>query len=419
MASTYFGIRMSSFRYQALDPNGTLVDGQIEADDVQQAVARLAEDGLKVQSIRVAPGWEPDQVRQLGGSPPRDAAAAGRSPGESIEQAVLRGHLATILERGQLILPALEAFAEEMPSGRHRRQLRIVCQVLAKGDVAEAAATLSDLPELWIPLLSAASTSADPGRVLHEFLSESRRMDELNQQWGLTLIYPVLLLCLAITVLVALSVFVIPEFRAIFDDFDMRLPALTSLVLSMAWLLSGWGGVIIAVLLAVALVILLNANRLLPSSPFAWMGARFGVPFGRRTSVARFASYLADLLEAGVTLPNSLRIAGFSTKRSQLQFAAWSLANQLESDGDYANRDYSRPMTETLWHALTAEMPTAARIELLRTIATCHTERVRIGLSWTSGVVEPIAICLVGLSVAVVVLALFLPLVSLVKGLSG
>lgn len=315
--------------------------------------------------------------------------------------------------------PALQAYAEEMPSGRHRRQLRAVCRVLTSGDVSKATKTLSEFPEFWIPLLSAAATSTDPGQVLHEFLSESSRMDELRHQWGLTLIYPVLLLCLAMTVLVALSVFVIPEFRAIFDDFDLQLPAITSLVLSMASFLSGWGGVIIASLLVVVLVLVLNASRLFPPSVFAWMGDRFRAPFSRRTSIARFASFTADLLEAGVNMPDALRIAGFTVKRSQLQRAAWNLANRLDSKRDELDRDYQGPLTSSVWHALTANVPTATRIHLLRAIGTCHAERVRVGLSWTSGIVEPLAICLVGLSVGVIVLALFLPLVSLVEGLSG
>jgi type II secretory pathway component PulF len=63
-------------------------------------------------------------------------------------------------------------------------------------------------------------------------------------------------------------------------------------------------------------------------------------------------------------------------------------------------------------------MSPAVRVRLLREISTCHAERVRAGRSWTSGIIEPIAICVVGLVVGWTVLALFLPLVSLIRGLS-
>ena len=95
---------------------------------------------------------------------------------------MLRAHMATILERGRAIAPALSAYAEEMPAGWQRRQLIGVCRVLERGDPDEAAAALSELPECWIPLLSAATSSSDLGHVLHEFLTESRRTDDLRQK---------------------------------------------------------------------------------------------------------------------------------------------------------------------------------------------------------------------------------------------
>jgi general secretion pathway protein F len=327
--------------------------------------------------------------------------------------------MATILERGRTIAPALVAYADELPAGRQRRQLLAVCRVLASGDAAAATAALAELPECWIPLLSAATSSTDPGHVLREFLSESRRTDELRHQWWLTLAYPILLVCLAAVVLVALSIFIIPEFRAIFIEFDMALPPITLFVLAVASWLSSWGLLIIAALIAALVVLFLKAIRLLPATMFAWLGDRFRPPFGRRTAVARFAHFTADLLEAGVSMPDALRIAGFTVSPSRLQRAAWGLASDLEATGGCSVRAYQRPLTATVLHALTAEMSPATRVRLLREISACHAERVRIGLSWSSGIVEPFAICLVGFWVGLVVLALFIPLVKLVEGLSG
>jgi type II secretory pathway component PulF len=57
-------------------------------------------------------------------------------------------------------------------------------------------------------------------------------------------------------------------------------------------------------------------------------------------------------------------------------------------------------------------------VRLLREISSCHADRIRTGLSWTSGIIEPIAILVVGCAVGFTVLALFIPLVKLVEGLS-
>jgi type II secretory pathway component PulF len=211
---------------------------------------------------------------------------------------------------------------------------------------------------------------------------------------------------------------VIPDFRGIFVEFNLELPGLTRWMLAVSDWLSSWGLLTIAALLILFALSLLNSRRLLPSSAFAWLGDRFRPSFGRRTAVARFTRFTADLLDAGVNMPDALRIAGFTTSRSGLQRAAWRLASDLESGAHVAQRSYQRPLTATVLRAITADMPTASRIRLLREISSCHAERVRVGLSWTSGIIEPMAIVLVGLVVGLTVLALFVPLVKLVEGLS-
>ena len=71
----------------------------------------------------------------------------------------------------------------------------------------------------------------------------------------------------------------------------------------------------------------------------------FRAPFGRRTAVARFARFMADLLEAGVSVPDALRIAGFTVNQSRMQRAAWRLANDIESTGGFSQAAYQRPLT--------------------------------------------------------------------------
>ena len=64
-------------------------------------------------------------------------------------------------------------------------------------------------------------------------------------------------------------------------------------------------------------------------------------------------------------------------------------------------------------------MPDAARIHLLREVAQSHAQRAAKLLSWTQGVMEPLAICVLGILVGFTVLSLILPLVRLIQGLSG
>ncbi len=227
---------MATYHFQAVDAAGQLVTGELEAESVQQALAELETRGLVLQSIGLTSYQASAQAKETAVGPPDTPS---RPAGASLEQEVLRTHMETVLQRGRKILPALEAYAEELPAGRPRKQVQSVCRVLASGDTSEAAAELVQSPEYWIPLLSAATSSTEPGQILDRFLSDARQTGEIRHQWWLTLAYPIGLACLALVVFVALSVFVIPEFGNIFTDFDLELPELTIWVLSIAsWLSS-------------------------------------------------------------------------------------------------------------------------------------------------------------------------------------
>jgi type IV pilus assembly protein PilC len=215
-----------------------------------------------------------------------------------------------------------------------------------------------------------------------------------------------------------LSIFIIPGFRSIFKEFGLEVPWLTEVVLNVASFLSRWGLVFLAALGVLFVLLLLKSSRFWPAVAVARLTDRISPFFGRRTAVARFARFSADLLEADVRFPDALRIAGFTVNQSRMRQAAWQLANDVEATGAFSERAYEEPLTATVAYALSGDMPTASRVHLLRDISNCHAERVRIGLGWTTGLVEPLAICLVGVLVGLTVLGLFIPLIKLIEGLS-
>jgi type IV pilus assembly protein PilC len=399
---------MPAFRYQALNADQRLITGELSAATVEQAVTQLHSAGLAVQSISLI-------------SPTPTHVPAGIAPtvDTNVEQAALQTHMVRVLEQGKPIAPALRAYAEEMPRGRRRRQLCQVVDVLQRGDSAEATTALAALPEYWIPLLSAATSSRDPGRVLREFLSESQQADELYRQRWLTFAYPALVLGIAAAVFIALSFVALPIFQTVFSDFNLELPAFTRVVMTLAsWVTDGQA--LIFVLICGALgAILWTGRRLLPASVRSSFNSRFSMPWGRRTAIAKFARFTADLLEGGLSTPDALRIAGFATKNPPLRAAAWRLANEIASGSQRAQSADERPLTATLLHAINADIPASARINLLREISNCYAARTRMFFSWTRGLIEPLSICAVGLVVGGVVIALFTPLVSLVEGLSN
>jgi type IV pilus assembly protein PilC len=382
----------------------------LSAETVQDAIAQIEARGLTLQSI----GYLPVEPILPAMRPVMTDAGSAR---EVIEQTILRTHLAKVLQGGKVIVPALQAFSEEIPAGRRRNELLMLIGILERGDQTEAEQAFAALPEYWIPLLSAAISSSDPGRILPAFIRETQRSDELRRQWWLMFAYPFFIACIAGTLLVFLSVLVIPIFRDIFAGFNLNLPWLTSFNLTVAsWIARAWPYVLLVFVLLVG-GLTLRSFRVskrgfdLSSPLFAFVG--------RTTAIARLSQFMADFLEAGLSVPDTLKVAGLLTNRQGLRNSVWRLADELQVNASAAKQLQPPPKMASVYYALRSEISTQARVRLLREITQANAEQVRLRLSWTRGVIEPVGIFMIGLLVGIVVLSLYLPLVKLIEGLAS
>jgi type IV pilus assembly protein PilC len=398
---------MPRFLYQALNTEQQSVAGEVHADSAAQAVVQLEASGLAVQSIG---------LENATGSPRVGTAAA--SPFAGPGPTVLQRHLHLVLERSRDIAPALRAYADEVPSARRRRELHLVVQMLERGESLEVATQAGTLPGYWIPLLTAASSAKDPARVLREFLKESRRVDDFQRQWWLALAYPMLVIALSAAVLVGFSFFIIPIFTNIFQGFGIRLPRLTVAVLTIAEFITSGKIILAALVLAAVIAVAWWGLSLLPVGFRNWFTDRWSNPFGRATTIARFSQFTADCLESNLDASQALRLAGMATDNSRMRRAGWSLANDLETNTYSISPRQSQLLTATFIYAVRADMSPASRVRLLRELADCHAQRAGMRLSWTRGIIEPLAICAIGVLVGGIVLALFMPLITLLHGLS-
>jgi type IV pilus assembly protein PilC len=397
---------MPTFHYQASNAQGQPVSGDVEAEAVQDAVAQLESRGFILQSIGLVP-------------PPPEAtspAAGSAAASQGVESKFLRTHLTKVIDNGKSLIPALRALSNEVGSGQRRNELNRLIEILDRGDADEAKRAFETLPEYWIPLLSADLSSNDPGRVLQQFIKESQRSDELQRQWKLTLAYPLFVVLLAGAVLVLLSVVVIPTFREIFAGFNIRLPGITSASLTVAHVISNiWP---VALIVCLVILAVLAFSSIYGSTKYVGR-SRHALAFaGKSTAIARVCQFMADLLEAGLSPPEALQIAGQLVSKKRFRQALSKLADQLQGNAQPPNYVVPPSKMATVFHALRADLPAPARIHLLREVGHSYTEKARLRLSWTRGIIEPLAIVFIGIIVAIVVLSLFLPLVKLIDGLT-
>jgi type II secretory pathway component PulF len=402
---------MPRFYYQAHSADQQLVDGEIEAESVVAAIAELEKLGLTIEAIGFVTADTAARLAQ------RKTQASSPLPVLEIvdvtpnDDAILLAQLEQTLARSQPLTPMLRAYAEELPSSQRRRKLNGICHIIERGDADAALASLPAAPEFWIPLIGSAAHSADLTEVIRNFITESHRADGSRRRWWLLLAYPAFLIGFAFAVLIAFAVLVVPTFRSIFDDFDLELPKLTMTTLEVSrWLTSlrGWLQIFAVVAVVGALLWALRGK----------LAGWWTFFFGRSPSISRFAGFTAELHRAGLTLPDALRIAG-RTSHDWLARASRSLARRLDTNQLDSLQPLASRLTATLLFAVTTPASTPTRLRLLETISECHADRARSRLSWTQGLLGPVAIFVVGFVVAFITFSLFIPLVDLINNLSG
>ncbi|HEY2415531.1 MAG TPA: type II secretion system F family protein [Pirellulaceae bacterium] len=398
---------MPQFRYQALNAENQPLAGEILADSVAQAISQLEVAGLTVQSIGYASGQRP-------GLPP-PLVKSDLPQLSTAEQAVLDARMVQIVERGRSLVPALSAYAAEMPSSRSRRQLLDLMRILQSGETSHAAAALSHKPAYWIPLLASAADSGDLCQMLQAFLRDYQPSTESSPRGRGGLVYPVIVVCFAAAVFWFLGIVVIPVFRDLFAGFGLRLPELTQGVLSFYAAITNvtFVGIVVAVGIVAFIV-----SRILRTAAGGRASGHVARPPGRSAALVQFSRYLAELLDADFEPASSLRLASSAVDRPRLKMAAWRMASQIEAGGLVESVTDRRTVTASVLHAVTADLPRRARTATLREISQCHAERGGAAPAWTQGAFEPISILVVGFLVAMTVIGLYLPLLSLIQALS-
>lgn len=274
-----------------------------------------------------------------------------------------------------------EALGDDLPTGQGRPWRRM-SQVLAQGDANGACAAADADARCWIPLFAA--RDREPIALAALLDSAERPRSTVSLGWA-AIAYPLIIVGTAIFVISLLSVMVVPMFASMFEDFGLQLPMATRAVISLAQFMATiWGPLVIsACLVAVGRWIVITRS-----------------PRGARAAEL-FTRALASLSATGVPRDDAI------------QLAAAAARVRPRTVSTPARRG---PMTAAAVEALSYE-PHAASV-LLSAIADCHQDRAQGGLSATQWLIGPVAIGVVGVFVGFVVIALFMPLISLVSALS-
>ncbi|EMI21897.1 MSHA biogenesis protein MshG [Rhodopirellula maiorica SM1] len=323
-----------------------------------------------------------------------------------------------LLQRDELIA-VLAALADEMPRGRSRRELTLLVRRLREG--ASANALLSDpATAVWLTHASVSRKESSPAAKMVSAIAYANSEADSRSHFRYAMLYPTIVILLAVIVLVVLAFTVVPSFAKMYDEFGLRLPAPTRLLV---WFSEAITTASLASLAVIAAIVVAAIGIYQLSMHFS-LGLRLFGRFaagntGSVAAMAKLVSQLAEMLEMGASLPESLWFAGQTCGNRHLRNLAVQLANHV-NQGSLPLRESSvaHQLPANVIDALSVAPDAKPNTILLHEISAMYRQRASSRVNWFSGIASPLATLAVAAVVAFVVFSLFTPLVSLVSGLT-
>jgi general secretion pathway protein F len=287
------------FRYHAYNVEGKLHRGVLEADSARQARAQLREQGLTPHRVEVIAANDP-----AGGARYRPASLS------QVQLTQLTRSLASLLEAGLTVEQSFNALIEQAETERVRQVLAALRgEVLAGSPVAKALGTFPRVfPELYRTLVAAGETSGQLPRVLGRLADYLEERQQLRARLSLALVYPMIVLGVALAVVGALLVYVLPQVVQVFQHAHRDLPLLTRALIALSGFLQAtWVGWIV-LLVAGAIAMRFALRR--PSTQATIHRMLFRTPLVgrllRQLDSTRLAATLSILVGSRVPILQSL-----------------------------------------------------------------------------------------------------------------
>lgn len=292
---------MPDFRYRAVSAGGEMIEGRMEAADPAAVVEKLRDQGHFPLNVESGPAERGLLHRDLFG---------GKRVGQR-DLAVATRELSTLLEAGLPLDRSLRVLIDVAERAGTREMLSQVLERVQGGaSLADAlAAQGRSVPRYFVGMVRAGEAGGNLHDVLSSLADFMERMRVIRGTVVSALIYPAILLVMAIFTVVVLFLWVLPEFRPVFATMD-NLPAMTVVFLATGDVVQDWWWAGVAI---VALAILGFVRRLRdPGFRLRWDRFKLRLPlFGdllRKVETARFAHTLAMLLRGGQPLLEALGV---------------------------------------------------------------------------------------------------------------
>ena len=467
---------MPTYLYEAMDAAGEEVKSELEANNEEEAQATIREMGYFVTKITVKKARKEAAAKQATSKTGRTFAVGGVS---SKQLTAFTRQLSILQDAGLPILRSLKILAEQGKPGRLKNSLMDTCDAIEGGSTLSEAMSKSPkaFNRLFVNMIKAGEAGGALETILQRLADFQEKAEALRRKVKGAMVYPVVVVMVAVGILTFIMIKIVPTFQKIFADFDSKLPAATELLITMSYFAVNFWYTLFGVPLVIWLFI--KVLRKFKSGRMGWDLFSLNVPvFGmlvEKNSMARSTRTLGTLVTSGVPILEALTITRETCGNAMFEKMFGRVADSIR-EGDTISaplKEYSKPgfhpVAAGLWVAVFAvpacvlfavpaiDMSMSGMMVLaasgvgglfyfakmnrrvvddlvinmidvgeetgeldtmLYKVADTFDDEVSIITESLMSLLEPLLIVFLGGAVGFIVISLFMPLVALIEGLS-
>ena len=393
------------FRCRLGTTSGEIIEGIYVAQSEAALRRELEDKGLHVLSLRAKVG--------LG--------SLGLSRGRKItrhEFLVFNQELATLLKAGMPLVQSLDILRTRLTNPLFKSVLDDVYEKVRGGTaLSDAFAMHGDLfPSVYTASLMAGERAGNLDAVLRRYVAYAKTVDTVRSKTVSAMIYPAILIALAIGLVSIIVLKVVPTFAEFYKSFDRELPTSTKFIVAVSHVLQSQFWWIVLLIVAGAISFLSWIRR-------PGQGARFDAfilkmpfigPSVHKFSTSQLARTLATLLGGGIPLVNALEIAARSTGNRHMGRELEIVSQKVREGQSFAATMLERKtVPDVAIKMIEVGESTGALTEMLNSLADFYDEEIETDVARFVTMIEPALLVCMGVVIATIVLALYMPLFQL------
>ncbi|MFC2163405.1 type II secretion system F family protein [Acidobacteriota bacterium] len=399
---------MPNFLCRLATDDGRVVSQSFFSPSSQECQRYFEEEGFCVLSIRR--DWKRLQIPAL----PFEKKISEK------DFIMFNQELVALIRAGYPILKSIDILIARIKNEHLKEILMLVEKDIRAGKSLSEAFTPHEnlFSKVYIASIMAGERSGNLAETITRYISYSRVIVETKSKIKTALTYPTILILFSFVLLAILLNFILPRFATFYGDFQAQLPGITRVLIAISLVVRRH--VLIIIGLAVLLVLVYFQMRRKEHTLLILERLKLKTPYGKdiyiESAVALFCRTLALLLEGGISLISAITVASKAVPNKYLFHQMRTIPDSIKN-----GESLSESLKKTEYFPyLAMDMirigESSANLEgMLYDVAEVFDERIRNKISTIVSLIQPIVIIFMGLIVALMLLAVYLPIFNIIK----